>query len=206
MLEKLDTILNFSVDIQELTDYYNTISAQFQYLKWDYNIGKDSITDEWKERLSRSPRTMLPYGWAIQSNLENINEPCPPHNITNHKRVEYRNTSMAFGIIQRLQKRIPYAYRYAISVLPPTATVELHSDQEDELTVWIPIHSNDSAGITFVVDDVEIPIITPANGKAILFNTVVPHYTMNNGNTDRVALMFRFNNRYLDDLMDVIVI
>lgn len=203
MIEKLRTILNFTVDIRELTDYYNKISNDFQHLKWDYSIGKDTITDEWKERLSRNPETMLPFGWAIQSNLKDLSEPCPPHNITSHERVQYRNTPLCFGIIEKLQNKLPFAYRYAISVLPPTAKVELHSDQEDELTVWIPICSNGSAGITFVVDDKEIPIVTPANGNAILFDTTVPHYTMNNGDTDRVALMFRFNVKYKDELLKV---
>jgi len=203
MKDNLLTILNFKVDPQELHDYYNTLTESYQHLKWNFEVGGDTITDEWRQRMMAEPATLLPYGWAIQSNIRDLNEPCPPYNITTHERVEYRNTSMAFGIISRLQELLPYAYRWSISVQPPGGKVSLHSDQEDEYTIWIPILGDSSATITYVIDNVSYPLVLPSTGNLYLLDTTYPHYTINNGYTDRVAIIFRINQKHTIKMMNI---
>lgn len=200
MIDKVLHTLDFSVDLIKLRDYYNTVVSEYQHLKWDYNVGK--ITQEWTERMESEPATLIPYGWAIQSNIRE-NEPCPPYNITTHERVPYHNTELMFGIIKELHELLPYAYRWAISVQPPKGKVSLHSDQEDELTVWIPIYSNNDASITYVIDDIEYPIYLPATGNLYLLDTTLPHYTINHGDTDRVAIIFRLNNKHRDEIIQL---
>jgi hypothetical protein len=127
---------------------------------------------------------------------------CPPWDITTHERVEYRNTPLAFGIIEKLQTAIPYGYRWAVSVQPPGGIVSLHSDQEDEYTVWIPIYTNGTA-ITFVADTV-IEIELESNGSSYLLNTTVPHHTHNDSDTNRATIIFRMNKKYISNLRAVI--
>lgn len=196
------TNLNFSVDTKELKEYYKILKEQYADLKWSWNKCGGDIVDQWHDAAHADPANLLTHGWAIQSNLKNISLPCPPWNISKHETVEYRNTKLAFGIIQRLQQQMPFAYRWSVSVQPPGGKVSLHSDQKDELTVWIPIYTNGVA-ITFVTTERYIEYCLDSNGCAYLLDTTMPHFTYNNSNQDRVAIIFRFNIKHLPQLMRV---
>jgi hypothetical protein len=193
--------LNFRVDINELRQYYHTLEDKFDHLCWSFDRYRDSIIPQWKTAAYANPANLLTYGWAIQSNLNDLSLACPPWDITTDERVEYRNTPLAFGIIEKLQIAIPYGYRWAISVQPPGGVVSLHSDQEDEYTVWIPIYTNGTA-ITFVTD-CNIDIELESNGSAYLLNTTVPHHTHNSSNISRATIIFRMNKKHLTELRAV---
>jgi hypothetical protein len=115
---------------------------------------------------------------------------------------DYRNTKLAFGIISKLQERIPGAYRWSVSVQPPGGKVSLHSDQEDEVTVWIPIYS-DGVVITFVTAEKNIGFCLNSDGSAYMLDTTIPHTTTNNSQQDRVTVIFRLNKKYIADLLAV---
>lgn len=202
MINNMLTNLNFSVDTKELKEYYKILKEQYADLKWSWNKCGGDIVDQWHDAAHADPANLLTHGWAIQSNLKNISLPCPPWNISKHETVEYRNTKLAFGIIQRLQQQMPFAYRWSVSVQPPGGKVSLHSDQKDELTVWIPIYTNGVA-ITFVTTERYIEYCLDSNGCAYLLDTTMPHFTYNNSNQDRVAIIFRFNIKHLPQLMRV---
>ena len=95
---------------------------------------------------------------------------------------------------------MPYGYRWAVSVQPPTGTVSLHSDQEDEYTVWIPIYTSGTA-ITFVSDNKEVGYCLESNGSAYLLDTTIPHFTYNSSEQDRVTIIFRLNKKYVNQLL-----
>lgn len=202
MTDNLLTNLNFTVDINELRNYYKTLIDQYSHLNWSWEKCGSDIVEQWREAAYEDPANLLTHGWAIQSNLKDITLPCPPWNISKHETVEYRNTELAFGIIQRLQKQIPFAYRWSVSVQPPSGKVSLHSDQEDELTVWIPIYT-DGVAIMFVTEEKNIPFSLDSNGNAYLFDTTVPHLTYNDSKQDRVTIIFRLNKKYLEQLLTV---
>ena len=186
--------LNFTVDINELRQYYSTVEDNYDHLCWSCNRYEDSIIPQWKEAASLNPANLLTYGWAIQSNLKDRSIVCPPWDITIHEKASYQNTPLAFGIIEKLQETIPYGYKWAISVQPPGGVVSVHSDQLDECTVWIPVYTYGTA-ITFVTDS-EINVDLEANGSAYLLDTTIPHYTHNSSNNNRVTLICRLNKRY----------
>jgi len=202
MLDNTVTILNFKVDLSELQDYYKILNQKYQYLDWSWEKCGDDIVDQWKDAAYADPDNLLTHGWAIQSNLKDLSLPCPPWNISKHETVEYRNTVLAFGIIERLQQQLPFAYRWAVSVQPFGGKVSLHSDQEDECTVWIPIYSNGTA-ITFVTDDKGKDYCLDSDGSAYLLDTTIPHYTYNPSAQDRVTIIFRLNTRHLPQLLEV---
>jgi hypothetical protein len=162
MIDKILTNLNFTVDINELREYYNILKEQHCDLNWSWAKCGDDIVEQWRDAAHQDLANLLTHGWAIQSNLKDITIPCPPWNISKHETVEYRNTKLAFGIIKRLQTAIPYGYRWSVSVQPQGGKVSLHSDQEDELTVWIPIYT-DGVAITFV---------TPKKNNNMIFNFI----------------------------------
>jgi hypothetical protein len=196
----LFTKLNFSVDIKELHEYYNTLNTKFQHLDWSWDRCGDTIVKQWRDAAYADPANLLTHGWAIQSNLKDITLPCPPWNISTHETIEYRNTELAFGIIERLQAAIPYAYRWAVSVQPLGGKVSLHSDQEDECTVWIPIYT-DGVAITFITEEKNTGYCLDSDGSAYLLDTTVPHFTYNDAVQDRVAIIFRMKQIHVNELL-----
>lgn len=201
-MDDILTNLNFNVDINELREYYHTLKTEHIDLDWSWEKCGGDIVDQWREAAYADPANLLTHGWAIQSNLKDIALPCPPWNISKHETVEYRNTKLAFGIIQRLQEKLPFAYRWAVSVQPPGGKVSLHSDQEDECTVWIPIYTNGVA-IMFVTPEKNTGYCLESNGSAYLFDTTIPHLTYNDSKEDRVTIIFRLHIKHLPQLLEV---
>lgn len=203
MLDTAVTKLNFTVKLDSLREYYNILKNDYEHLCWRWEKNGHEITEEWYNRiLSNGIGCTLPYGWAIQSNLVDINIPCPPYNISIHERTNYRNTELAFGLVTKLQSLIPYSYRWSLVVQPPTGKVSRHVDQGDEYTAHIPII--DAAGATFKFWDEnnnQRDFGIPADGSVYLVDTIIEHETENFGTTDRVGLVFRFKRKDLPELL-----
>lgn len=195
--------LNFSVNLEKLKEYYEILQQQYNDKKWNWEDHGKDIKQEWQDRVNNTPGGDLTYGWGIQSNLEDLNIPCPPYNVSIHKTTDYRNTEMAFGVLTKLQEIFPYGYRWSIAVQPPGGMIAKHSDYPDEDTIHIPIMSNDGAFFIFEVDGSEIPIHMPANGQGYLLHTEHLHYTINHGKTDRVHLVFRAKKINIDKILNV---
>ena len=189
--------LNFTVPLLELKSYYKTLDNEYSHLDWSWTTCGNDVVKQWRDAAHADPANLLTHGWAIQSNLKDINKPCPPWNISTLETVEYRNTELAFGIIEKLQKIIPYAYRWSISVQPPGGRVTTHTDQEDEYTVWIPNNTKGPA-ITF---DKEYEL--DADGSAYLLDTTIPHSTFNESDQERVTIIFRLNQKHVNDLLSI---
>jgi hypothetical protein len=202
MIENILTKLNFNVDIKELREYYDILNSKFQHLDWSWSMCGNTVVKQWRDAAYSDPANLLTHGWAIQSNLKDITLPCPPWNISTLETVEYRNTELAFGIIERLQAAMPYGYRWAISVQQPGGKVSLHSDQTDEVTVWIPIYTNGVA-ITFVTSEKDTDYCLESDGGAYLLDTTIPHHTHNSFGQDRVTIIFRLPRSKVTELLRV---
>lgn len=205
MLDNAVIKLNFTVKLDSLQEYYHILQTKYDHLSWRWERHKHEITEEWFERItSNGLGCTLPYGWAIQSNLVDLSIPCPPYNISIHERTQYRNTELAFGLVTKLQKLIPYAYRWSLVVQPPTGKVSRHVDQGDEYTAHIPIV--DAPGATFKFWDENNnrrDFNIPADGSVYLVDTIIEHETENYSNTDRVGLVFRFKRDNLPTLLQL---
>jgi len=194
--------LNFTVPLEDLKSYYEILKNDYAQLDWSWEKCGGDIVKQWRDEAYADPANLLTHGWAIQSNLKDLTLPCPPWNISTLETVEYRNTELVLGVIKRLQAAIPYGYRWAVSVQPPTGKVSLHSDQEDECTVWIPIYT-DGVAITFVTGDKNTEYCLDCDGSAYLLDTTVPHFTYNSSQQDRVAIIFRMKRTHLSELLKV---
>jgi hypothetical protein len=189
--------LNYRVDIEELRTYYSELKSDYSHLNWSWDKCGDDVVQQWRDAAYSDPANLLTHGWAIESNLVDISKPCPPWNISTLETTHYRNTKLAFGIIKRLQEKIPYGYRWSISVQPPGGKVTAHSDQDDEYTVWIPIHTKGPA-ITFD-KDYELE----ADGSAYILDTTQEHHTFNSSNQDRVTIIFRLKQDKIKNLLSL---
>ena len=198
----LFTKLNLTVKIDELRQYYNIVETKFNHLRWSWDLYGNTIVKQWSDAVYNDPDNLKTYGWAIQSNLKDSTKVSPPWNISSDDTSEYYNTPIAFGIIEKLQDAIPYGYRWAISVQPPDGKVSLHSDQEDEATVWIPIHT-EGVAIVFVTDEKTTGYQLESDGSLYLLDTTIPHYTYNSSNKNRVAVIFRLPRSKIAELLAI---
>jgi hypothetical protein len=189
--------LNFTVSLTELKSYYEILKNNYDHLDWSWEKCGNDVVKQWQDAAYADTANLLTHGWAIQSNLKDINKPCPPWNISTLETVEYRNTELVFGIIEKLQKIIPYAYRWSVSVQPPGGKVTTHTDHEDEYTVWIPIYTKGPS----IVFDKEYKLY--ANGSAYLLDTTIPHSTSNDSDQERVTIIFRLNQKHVNDLLSI---
>lgn len=198
MLANAITKLNFSVQLDSLREYYHKLQTDFSHLKWCWEKHGNEITQEWQQRMMLDKGTLLPYGWAIQSNLVDIAIPCPPYNISTHPRCEYRNTELAFGLVTKLQTLLPYTYRWSLVVQPTGGKVSRHVDQGDEYTGHIPIYEAKKAVFKFWNSSGHRQDFTmAADGSVYLVDTIIEHETENYDRDDRVGLVFRFKRNML---------
>ena len=195
--------LNFTVDLNELAEYYNMLQRDYESLRWDFAKCQHEITDEWRDRIQSHYGAERGWGWAIQSNLVDDTLPCPPYNISTHPRCEYRNTSMAQGLILRLQQAMPYTYRWSLFVQLPGGTVPRHVDANDEYTGHIPLYWDEQAVFEMGIDEDNVENITCPPGGVYLVDTLVPHATFNRSNSNRVGIVFRMKRENYDHLMSI---
>jgi hypothetical protein len=174
--------LKTKVNLKELQEYYAVLQKDYQHLCWKFKNFDNVEQGVGGHVLSNS------YGWALQSNLEDLNKPCPPYNITKETRIEYRDTKAMFGIVKRLKDYFPYAHQFSISVHPPKTIINFHTDTDKFLKVHIPIYTNTKAYFKF---EPYRHYVFPADGSMILVNTKIKHSTSNEGDTDRVHLFFK---------------
>lgn len=194
MIHKLKTRVN----IDDLRNYYHTVVNDYRHLCWIKENELSTTNSKWHS--NEMVDGLL--GWGIDTNLDDINSPSPPYNIsTKSKSNTYRNTTLAFGVINELQSIFPFGYRWAISVLEPGGYVSKHVDNADNLTVWIPIYAPSNSGLIMYDGDIEIDNHLADDGSLYLVDTKIAHRTYNNDSSNRVLLSFRFLVEHLDEVM-----
>jgi len=197
---------NCTVNLEELRNYYQIVTDQFEHLRWSWYKNRHEVEVGWQEKLKEYSHFEYHTGWAIQSNIIDKTKICPPFNISNYSTGDYYNTELVFGVVDRLCKAFPFAYRWSLVVQPPGGCVPRHNDGTIEYTCHIPIYwpkgavfecsypSNNSS-----ITNLELP----ATGEIYWFNTEVDHFTMNYSTEPRVNIMFRCKKDNIPDLFKV---
>ena len=199
--------LNFTIDKDHLTKYYETVVKEFQDYKWTYQQNKDQVKDIFlKEYVGKSTNTTAGYGWAITTN--NLD----PESKTNipwqniHKDFQHdikelapeRNTPLVFGIIETIKQKIPYAQLISLSVFPPGTELVPHKDEPFLLRVHIPILCDKKS---FWLNEEGYQTLDV--GQAYLCDTRQPHSVYNDGGTDRVHLLFAIHQDHESDIKSI---
>jgi len=193
--------LDLEVDPVELADYFETVETQYSHLKWTYSQHKENVSDKWHTIFNAGLGNHLYSGWSIVTNLPD-GEVCPPLNesITKTRLDYYRNTELSFGIVKRLQEKIPFAYKWAIMVQPPGGKVFKHDDRGEFIT-HVMIKTNNDATYTFYKTPEESHTFSlPVDGGMYTLNVNLKHETENTGNSDRVSLIFVIKAEDIDKL------
>jgi hypothetical protein len=179
---KIKRLDNFHFSHKEIVEYYNTIVKDFPHQKWTLPSGMNTKTH----------KVANMYSWAIQSNLKDPTKPCPPYHIDAGEEICDDNnckvpTAMIFGIADRIINTFPDVRQLGIAGHPPGTFIDSHLDNDEFLKIHIPIKTNPDAWFFFENERVNME-----EGHAYLVNTVEPHGTDNQGDTDRVHLIFKF--------------
>lgn len=195
--------LNFLVDIEQLQEYYRTLQTEYSEYQW--SVKEFSKKEGYNaDKMSNS----LPnYGWAITTEvLDETSKSNPPwpevlnkYSYDSKTLNPERKTPLIFGIVQKLFEAIPYVHQVLISVFPPTGGTISHVDQDFLLRVHIPIFTNDKN--RWLANDKYFYF--KELGTAYLCDTRIMHAAFNDGKTDRVHLVFAFEDKYLEDIKKI---
>lgn len=178
--------VDIGLDYEKLVKYYQQLVSQYRNKMWTLD---NTVFDAEKHEAHNA------YGWGLQSNLPDINQNCPPYNVSKEKLDYYRDTDLIFGYVKELKKQFPNSTQWSIAGHPPGTKINLHTDSSNYLKIHIPIYTNN--GAYFVFEDEKLVMQT---GKAYLINTREMHGTENQGDTDRVHLFFKINSEGVNAL------
>jgi quercetin dioxygenase-like cupin family protein len=189
-IKKLD---NVKFNHKDLLHYYNQIVEKFPHLKWM----PSGTTETLDHNVDNT------YSWAIQSNYTDTNIPCPPYHIdTTSEFVDPENkfsnpTKLVFGFGKKIVDTFPEVRQTGIVGHPPGTKIQLHPDNDEFLKIHIPIITNPDSWFFFEDEKINMEV-----GSAYLVNTIIPHGTINNGDTDRIHLICKFPTHLVDEILN----
>jgi hypothetical protein len=199
--------LNFKVDLDQLRSYYDKLKTSYQEYNWSYMENTGDVRDDIYEFNDQYNKKRNASGWAITvpEILSQHKKVVPWTNI--HKDFVYgkehleneKQTPMMFGIVKRLLDVIPYAKQISLTVFIPGAHIVPHKDEDYLIRVHIPIYtSKDSKWLTWNG-------YQPLNeaGQAFLCDTRDIHSVYNDGDSDRVHLLFAIEPKYEEHIKSI---
>lgn len=182
--------LNIKFNFNELLDYVATIERDYQNLKWtpsDENL--KSIVDYEKHKYQGL------YGWGIQSNLDDLTQPCPPYDVHKNSSSTYRDTELMFGFAAKIKQLFPFMRQLGIAGHPPGVSIAEHIDNVEYVKIHIPITSNPESYFMFYNYKF---VMEPE--KMYLVNTTEVHSTSNLGNSDRVHMILKLPTSLVNEI------
>lgn len=182
--------LDLDFSLQELVDYFEYLDRNWIHLRWDSKQGNADGANQHK--------IDGVYGWGIQSNLQDLAQPCPPYHVHKEGTREYRDTALMFGFAEKIKEAFPYSRQHSIAVHPPGTVINLHIDTPKWIKVHIPITGNNQSYFTF--KDAQY-VFEP--GKAYLVNTALMHGTNNLGDSNRAHFFFKVPTDMIDTVLAV---
>lgn len=188
--------LNFTVDVLELQEYYKTLKNDYDQWHWTWEKNSIHLAEDARNACADPCETLM-NGWPLQSDMADSTM-LPSMLKSKHPKVDWYNTELMFGPMERLYNAIPYAYRWTLFVLPPGGKVVRHADL-NQYVIIIPIQWEKKAtftlGTTLYTFDVD--------GSAYVLDVEIPHETANDSLIDRVNLIARIHRNDLDRLLSI---
>jgi hypothetical protein len=195
--------LNFSVDIGQLREYYQTLKTDYK----DYIWSVKGLAEKDEYTATRVADSLPNYGWAITTEvLDETSKSNPPwpevmseFSYAEKSLKPERKTPLAFGIAEKILKEIPYAHHMIMSVFPPTGATIPHTDQDFLLRIHVPLYTNKN--IKWLTDSGYH--IMDTVGQAYICDTRKMHAAYNDSKEDRVHFIFAIEEKYLEDVRKI---
>lgn len=173
--------LKLKIDLNYALQYLDIVENKFVHLRWDADNNLSNVRDaDLQDNIAGV------YGWGVQSNLDDLSQPCPPYNIHKNGSEVYRNTPLVFGFAEWLLELFPYARQISIAAHPPGTKIRTHVDSDNYFKIHVPLIINNNS--YFVFGNQQF-VMQP--GQMYLVNTSVPHSTSNDGNNTRIHIFFK---------------
>ena len=199
-MKKLVEPLNFTVNLSELKSYYARLKSDYADRNWSYNANTKDVREDIYDFNVENSNDRNANGWAITvPEFFDVNKPVVPW-LNIHKDFVYgkehieneHRTPLVFGIVEQILQRVPYAKNIALTVFEPGAQFVPHKDEDYLLRVHVPIYTSDKS--RWLTADGYSPINNA--GHAYLCDTRELHSVYNDGDTDRVHLIFAIETQY----------
>lgn len=173
--------LDIEFDLNYALEYLETLETEYGHLRWNADDELNNVNDaELQDNIKGV------YGWGLQSNLEDLNHPCPPYNIHKSGSDTYRNTPLIFGFAEWILEKFPYARQMSVAAHPPGTKIRTHTDTDTWFKIHIPLLTTNNS--YFIYDNQKFVMEA---GKMYFVNTSVPHSTSNDGDDIRTHLFFK---------------
>jgi hypothetical protein len=191
------TPLEIVFDITEGLDYLKSLD-KFFHLRWSFNDLRESERYQ-SDRQHNSPNhNVTPlYYWTLRSNQYDNWRPERLDYYFEDCGTEYKNTELVFGFAEKLLRLFPDMCSMHIGGHPPGAKLELHQDDEEYFRIHVPLVTNNQAYF-FGEDGVKYYLMP---GRLYILETKKYHGTANNGDSDRIHLLFKMPRHLLDDVI-----
>lgn len=210
--------LDFSINTDALENYYNTLKTELNHFNFSFNSKeylKPEIYETYKQKQRVGNYAGNIQGWTISWPVDR-DIPCPSRSqanidmypeLQNLSKQDFYNNSTPqekykFGILNSLMDALSMSAlrQMLIALHPPGLVVNTHVDGEVK-KLHIPFYTNSDAVFTFGENKerkyhMEL-------GKGYIINTLVPHGTENLGSTERVHLLSRVDNDFMQSLLNV---
>jgi hypothetical protein len=178
--------LDIRFDLEEAREYYHSVERDFAHLKWMPN--NDAVDIE-------QHKTKGVYGWGIQSNLADLSLACPPYHIHKNGSNIYRNTVLVYGFAQKLIELFPECRQLGLAIHPPGVEIGQHTDNDEYFKIHIPLYTTDKSYFVFGEEHNVMAL-----GRMYLVETKYMHGTINNGDGNRVHLLFKLPRSILNQV------
>lgn len=210
--------LDFTIDTHLLEDYYSKLRTDLYNFNFSFD-SKEYLRSEIYETYKKENRvgnySGNIQGWSISWPVER-DIPCPSKSQANYDMYpelqglsdqDFYYNSMPqgkykFGILNSLIDTLSLSSlrQMLMALHPPGLRVDTHTDGQVK-KLHIPFYTNKDAVFTFGENrdrkyHMEL-------GKAYIINTMVPHGTENPGSTERVHLLSRVDNDFMQSLLDL---
>ena len=208
--------LDFSIDKDNLEFYYTQLKTRLQNLCFSFN-SKEYLRPEIYDRFQKE-NAVGNYqgnvqGWSVSWPIER-DIPCPSKSQANvemypelqnldEEKFYYDCVPMQvykFGILNKMLETLSLQSlrQMLIALHPPGLKVNTHTDGKTR-KLHVPFYTNKDAVFTF--GENRERTYHMELGKGYIINTLVPHGTENNGNTERVHLLSRVDDDFMQSLL-----
>ena len=203
--------INLKFDFDSLKDYVLEVQTVHKHRMWTVGNPNQSLyTTQEMIKINQEIDAMCQeghtleglkkiHGWVLYGPLTNSNDIGPPYNsIRPRDKLSLQHTMLSYGEGKNLISNIPGLKRALLAKFDPGAILPLHSDNDNEAKIHVPITSND--GCEFVLDDVSYKLLP---GKAYYVDTTVPHTVFNHGKIERTHLVIHFDKQYTEKVLEI---
>jgi hypothetical protein len=208
--------LDFSIDKDNLEFYYTQLKTRLQNLCFSFN-SKEYLRPEIYDRFQKE-NAVGNYqgnvqGWSVSWPIER-DIPCPSKSQANVDMYpELQNLDeekfyydcvpqqvYKFGILNKMLETLSLqSLRQMLIALHPSGLkVNTHTDGKTR-KLHVPFYTNKDAVFTF--GENRERTYHMELGKGYIINTLVPHGTENNGSTERVHLLSRVDDDFMQSLL-----